>query len=275
MADEIRALSAELARDPASLSFLTLGELLRRRGQLSAAEKIAVTGLERHPHLADAHDLLARVLVDVGESDRARDEWSMALRIEPRHLGALRGLAFLAYRDGDLDEALERLETALAVDPTDERVVQALRTVRNAAEAGGVGPAAREARAGAARVDRTTGAFHGFEGAEHGILLVDQRGRVLAGGLRTDGRDVAEEVAAYLAGASQEAERTARLLDLGDWAWIVAEGPEGNLHVSQPDRQTLLLVRRDRSVPSGRLAIVASRAAGAARHWLAEEADRA
>ena len=275
MADDIRALSAELARNPASLVFLTIAETLRRRGQLSAAERIAVTGLERHPHLADAHDVFARILVDLGHAERAQDEWSMALRLEPRHVGALKGLGFLAYRDGDLDEALERLETALSVDPTDERVVQALRTVRNAAEAGGVGPAERDLRTGTPRVDRATGAFSGFEGAEHGILLVDIRGRVLAGGLRAGRNDVAEEVATYLAGASQEAERTARLLGLGAWAWIVAEGPEGNLHVSVPADETLLLVKRDRSVPSGRLAIVAARAAGAARAWLADEADRA
>lgn len=275
MADDIRAMSGELARDPQSLVFLTLADTLRRRGQLEAAEKVAVIGLERHAHLADAHDVYARVLVDRGDRDRARDEWGIALRLEPKHRGALKGLAFLAYGDGDLDEALERLETALAADPTDEHVVQALRTVRNAAEAGGVGPGRREAEAPAPRVDRATGTFHGFEGAEHGILLVDARGRVLAGGLRVEGRDVADEVAAYLAGASQEAERTARLLELGTWSWIVAEGGAGNLHVSQPAEDTLLLVRRDRSVPSGRLAIVADRAAAAARAWLADEADRA
>ena len=274
MADDIRALSAELARNPASMVFLTIAETLRRRGQLSAAERIAVTGLERHPHVADAHDLYARILIDLGDTERARDEWSMALRLEPRHVGALKGLGFLAYREGDLDDALDRLETALSVDPADQRVVQALRTVRNAAEAGGVGPAEREVRAEAPRVDRATGAFRGFEGAEHGILLVDARGRVLAGGLHADGKDVSEEVAAYLAGATQEAERTARLLGLGTWTWIVAEGPEGNLHVSLPSTDTLLLVKRDRSVPSGRLAIVAVRAGNAARTWLAEAADR-
>jgi predicted regulator of Ras-like GTPase activity (Roadblock/LC7/MglB family) len=111
--------------------------------------------------------------------------------------------------------------------------------------------------------------FAGLEGADNGLLLVDPQGRVLAGGLRTtDRRDVAEEVAAYLAGVSQEAERTARLLDLGEWRWIMAEGEQGHLHISAPASGALLLMARDRSVPSGRLAILAARAAEVARRWL-------
>src|SRR5207237_830962 len=59
MLDEIKTLSSQLAQDPDSLVFLRLGELLRRKGQLEAAHRVALTGLERHPHLADAHDLYA------------------------------------------------------------------------------------------------------------------------------------------------------------------------------------------------------------------------
>ena len=39
MSDDIRALTAQLAADPASLVFLPLGEALRRRGQLDSAQK--------------------------------------------------------------------------------------------------------------------------------------------------------------------------------------------------------------------------------------------
>ena len=39
--EDIRVLTSQLAADPSSLVFLPLGEALRRRGQLEAAEKIA------------------------------------------------------------------------------------------------------------------------------------------------------------------------------------------------------------------------------------------
>ena len=64
MSDEIRALTARLADEPTSLAFLELGEALRRRGQYDAAAKVARGGLSRYPGLADAHDLLARILSD-------------------------------------------------------------------------------------------------------------------------------------------------------------------------------------------------------------------
>ena len=79
--DEIRALSAQLAQDPQSLVFLRLGEALRRKGQLDAAMRVATNGLERHPHLADAHDLYARILTDKHDYEHAFDEWDMAVRI--------------------------------------------------------------------------------------------------------------------------------------------------------------------------------------------------
>src|SRR5215217_7785836 len=60
MADDVRRLSDELARDPGSRVFVPLGEALRRQGQLDLALKVTLRGLERHPHFADGHDLLAQ-----------------------------------------------------------------------------------------------------------------------------------------------------------------------------------------------------------------------
>jgi len=259
VADDIRTLSSELARDPDSLVFLELGEVLRSRGQLYLAAKVAVTGLDRHPRLADAHDLYARILADMGHPEQAQEEWSLTLGLDPRHCGAHKGLGFLAYRWGDLDKALEHLEWALAADPLDSSVVEALKMVRRSAEAA----AATASEAGLPPV------FAGLEGAEHGLLLLDTRGRVLAGGMKSaTGADVSNDVAAYVAGGAQEAERTSRILELGDWQWMVIEGSAGNLHISRPETEAALLVARDRSVPSGRLSILADRATRVAKAWI-------
>src|ERR671926_1349353 len=100
MADDVRRWSDELARAPASLAFLPLGETLRRQGQLDLAHKIATRGLERHSHNAEAHDLLARIAVDRGELQRAFDEWDMVLRLAPTHTGAKKGMGFVCYKQG-------------------------------------------------------------------------------------------------------------------------------------------------------------------------------
>ena len=294
MAEDIRTLSAELARDPASLVFVSLGEMLRARGQLDAARKVVVAGLARHPSLVEAHDLHARILSDAGDLAGAERAWHIVLEHDGRHLGARKGLGFVRYRLGDLDGALDHLEVALSIDPADAAVVQGLNTVRAAADdVTGPAPvpgafASRPAMAGVSSLalpgvtpaatpsgsGRSTGAvFAGFEASDQGMLLVDARGRVLGGGLRSrDGQDVSDTVAAHLAGVAQEAERTARILDLGAWSWAVAEMAEGTMYLTQPATGATLLLVRDRSVPAGRLAVLADKAAGVALQWLKAQA---
>ncbi len=130
MSDEIRRLSDELAREPASLVFLPLGEALRRQGQTDFALKVALRGLERHPHNADAHDLLARIAVDRGELERAFDEWDMVLRFAPRHAGAKKGMGFVLFRQGKLEDAERYLAEAMDADGEDQSTIAALAHVR-------------------------------------------------------------------------------------------------------------------------------------------------
>jgi tetratricopeptide (TPR) repeat protein len=282
MLDDIKILSTELARDPQSLVFLRLGELLRQKRQFEAAARVALHGLERHPHLADAHDLYARILADRHDYERAFDEWDMTLRIAPQHTGALKGLAFLYFKIGDLAQAEAHLQTAARIAPDDGSIAQAFALIRGGAAAPAAAPADRfeaggaqaaappplEAEDAVPRIPEER-IFAGLEGAEEGLLLLDAAGLVLGGALKTpDGADVTDRVAAYLAGVSQEAGRTARLLELGGWRGLSAEGQAGHVFVAQPTPESLLLMLRDRSVPLGRLGLLAQRAAQAARTWL-------
>lgn len=273
MADEIRTLSAQLAQDPQSLVFLRLGEALRRKGQLEQALRVAVNGLERHPHLADAHDLYARVLTDKHDYERAFDEWDMAVRIAPNHTGALKGLAFLYFKVGDIAQAEAHLEAARKVEPDDPSLEQAFAMIRGGVEpvAAPSPPSAAAAPAAASGLDEAR-VFAGLEGANEGLLLIDGAGRVLGGALKDGkGTDVTDVVAAYLAGVSQEAARSAKLLGLGAWNGLSAEGQHGNVHLGHPTPDALLLVVRERGMPLGRLAILAQRATAMARRWLERE----
>ena len=268
MADDIRALSAQLAQDPQSLVFLRLGEALRRKGQLDAALRVAMNGLERHPHLADAHDLYARILTDKREYERAFDEWDMAVRIAPNHTGALKGLAFLYFKVGDLAQAESHLEAARKVEPDDPSIDQAIAMMRAGESPPAPAPPPEPVTPPAPALDEAR-VFAGLEGANEGLLLIDGAGRVLGGALRDRaGADVTDAVAAYLAGVSQEAARTAKLLGLGAWNGLSAEGQQGNVHLGHPTPEALLLVVRERGIPLGRLAILAQRATAMARRWL-------
>jgi predicted regulator of Ras-like GTPase activity (Roadblock/LC7/MglB family) len=305
VADDIRTLSDVLARDPASLVYADLAEALRRRGDVAQALRVATQGLMRHPEHVAGLDCLGRIHADRGALAEARDAWARALAVAPSHAGALKGMAFALFREGDAPGAEALLERASAADPSDEGIRRALETVRGgatdvttaetvewpapapfrpgsageAAAAGGAAEAAAPpAPAGAAgavapaeggEVAGRPSVFHGLEGATADILLFDDRGLVVAGGLgAADGGDAAELAAAALAGVSGEAGRTAEYLGLGAWGSIVAEAEAANLVLSPVGRGALLLVRRDRSVPVGLARRVAERALAAARGWL-------
>ncbi|MBA2627737.1 MAG: tetratricopeptide repeat protein [Gemmatimonadales bacterium] len=279
MTDDIRALTARLADEPSSLAFLELGEALRRRGQLDAAYKVVRGGLSRYPGLADAHDLLGRILGDQGDLAGAFDAWADALRFDPMRSGALKGIGFLYFRAGNVEAALEHLQRAADIDPDDLSIAQALARVRAAERATPVPPQAEPAAdtiAPAPAMDTTTdGAtastslFAGPENSDQGVMLVDGNGLRLSGSLRSPtNEDVGDRVAAELAGVSKEASRTAKLLGLGAWVAIAVESPEGNLFLLPPTPQTLLLTVRDSSLPMARLGLIAERAARDARAWL-------
>jgi tetratricopeptide (TPR) repeat protein len=283
--DDIRALTARMAEEPGSLAFLELSEALRRRGQLEAAFKVARGGLSRYPGLADAHDLMARVLSDQGDLAGAFDAWSSALQLDPMRTSALKGIAFLYFRAGDTPAALDHLQRAMEVDPDDPTIRQAFgrigagRSEPSSAQDGAAGAATREPARRAkgpsaptpapASAGRTPGLFDGVDGGERGLLLIDGNGLRLGGELGSpDGEEAGDRVAAQLAGVSREAARATRLLGLGSWHAIAIECPDGHLVLAQPTADTVLLASRDPSMPMGRVGLLAERAARAARMWL-------
>jgi predicted regulator of Ras-like GTPase activity (Roadblock/LC7/MglB family) len=304
VSDDIRTLTARVADEPTSLAFLELAEALRRRGQLEAAAKVARGGLSRYPGLADAHDLLARILSDQGDLAGAFDAWADALRVDPMRTGALKGIAFLYFRAGDAPAAIEHLQRAAEVDPDDISIAQALARVRRESRAAlnapapeptleeppapdpmpAVAPPAREdapapvvatvaepARAPAPSLptsDETGSPFAAIDGGRS-VVLVDANGLLLAGSLTTpDGVESGDRVAAELAGVSREASRAGRLLGLGQWHSITLECPDAHFVLVQPTAETVLLAAREPSLPIARVGLLAERAAREAKSWL-------
>jgi tetratricopeptide (TPR) repeat protein len=269
MTDDISGMTNQLAQDPASLIFLPLADALRRRGQLEPALAVATRGVHRYPEIADGYDLLARIHADRGDGDAAFDAWTTVLRLSPDHLGAHKGLAFLAFRAGDLGRSAKHLSRALELSPGDPTLAAPLERIRTMMAARP--PAAEVAapppprRAGPVPIPPTATAD------TTPTLLLDGHGRVLRGRLeRGDGLDASDAAAAALAGLSREAERAADLLGLGHWRAIAIEAGPYNYEIRSPTAETVLLVVRGREVPAGRLARIADRAVEQARRWLEE-----
>jgi predicted regulator of Ras-like GTPase activity (Roadblock/LC7/MglB family) len=202
----------------------------------------------------------------------AFDAWVEALRFDPMRIGALKGIAFLYFRAGDVPAAIEHLQRAAEIDPDDASIVQAITRVRQ-----GSPPEAKvqvtSENVGHQNGDVPQSRQQSADNGVRGSMLVDGTGLRLNGTVRSPGNeDVGDRVAAELAGVSKEAARTSRLLGLGTWQCIAVEMPGWNLFLVPPTPETLLLTIQESSLTMARLALISERAAREAREWLEQHA---
>jgi len=261
--DEIRLWSEELARDPASLVFLQLGESLRQQGQTNVALKIAMRGLERHPLNADAHDLMARIAVDRREFDRAVAEWETVLRLAPDHVGAMKGLGYVSFQQGRMEDA-ERYLSDAAAGGAGDAVSAALDTIRRSS-----GEMVATAVDPSIPTDPQWLFADLLVEEQQTALLLDTNGYVL-GGLYLDanGNDLGQEIGAQLSGISDEVIRAMRHLDIGDWRSIVFETEAAVVAMSPAPHESLLVVAAPRATPLGLMRRLLDRCALRANRWL-------
>jgi tetratricopeptide (TPR) repeat protein len=139
----IQELRRRVQQDRTSLAFAPLAEELRRAGRADEAVRICRAGLEFHPEYVSARATLGRALLALGEREDAFVELTTVLGAAPEHLGALRGVAEIHEQRGEIDAALERYRTALAIarqDPELEQIIARLE--RTVAAASRVAPRA-------------------------------------------------------------------------------------------------------------------------------------
>jgi tetratricopeptide (TPR) repeat protein/predicted regulator of Ras-like GTPase activity (Roadblock/LC7/MglB family) len=136
---DLKRWSDDVARDPRSLAFLPLARAYRRRGLGEEAMKLCLRGLEAYPSHVEAHGLLALLYLDQGDHQKAADEWSIVLRMDPDNFDALRGLGFCFLEQDQLSRArqmLQRAATLRSSDPTVQEALRLLGTRQELAERG-------------------------------------------------------------------------------------------------------------------------------------------
>jgi predicted regulator of Ras-like GTPase activity (Roadblock/LC7/MglB family) len=273
-ADDIRSMSEALAADPQSLVFLPLAEALLARAEYSHASRVAQRGAARHPSRVDAHDLVARIALALGDDDRAMTAWETVLAIAPGFGTAHRGLGFIHYRRGELSRALAHLEAARDEDPADEGVRDAIAAVHEAMGAEAVDmPDGEDAAVPAAAFAGATPATlfdEALGDTAQVALLLESDGVVAAGRYETaDGTDLGAIIGAHLSGVSDEALRAMRHFGLGAWTRIVIES-EAAVVAMAPAGPTVVLLAAPRDVPLGFVRRTLDRCLQLARGWLGE-----
>jgi tetratricopeptide (TPR) repeat protein len=139
----IEELRRRVQKDPASIAFAQLAEEYRRAGNFDDAVDVCRAGLERHPSYLSARVTLGRALIELERFDEAEAELNVVLQSAPENLAAIRGLAEIHQRRGDLGEALKQYQSALGIakhDPDIEESVHELSRQLGASTDPGVSP---------------------------------------------------------------------------------------------------------------------------------------
>ncbi len=108
------------------MAFAQLGEEYRRGGNFHEAIATCRAGLAIHPGYLSARLTLGRALFETDDLDGAEAELARVLQRAPQNLAALRGLADINYRRGNLTDALGFYRSVLALarhDPDLEQTV--------------------------------------------------------------------------------------------------------------------------------------------------------
>lgn len=125
----LEELRRRVEKDPVSIAFAQLAEEYRRAGLFEQSVEACRAGLTTHPGYLSARVTLGRALIELNQLDDARHELQLVLKSAPENLAAIRGMAEIHHRRGELAEALSQYRSALALarnDPDLERTVEEL-----------------------------------------------------------------------------------------------------------------------------------------------------
>jgi tetratricopeptide (TPR) repeat protein len=122
----IEELRRRVQKDPASIAFAQLAEEFRRSGNYEEAIAICRVGLQTHPSYLSARVTLGRALLELNDFENAETELRYVLHHAAENLAAIRAMAEIHHRRGELIEALALYKSALELarhDPDLEQTV--------------------------------------------------------------------------------------------------------------------------------------------------------
>jgi tetratricopeptide (TPR) repeat protein len=114
---EIEKLERRYAENPDGRYFAPLSDAYRKAGQVDRALELVRAGLEKHADYLSAHIVLGRCLLDKKDDEGAGQAFRRVLTLDSENIIALKSLAEIEERKGDLVQARQWLQQLLHIDP--------------------------------------------------------------------------------------------------------------------------------------------------------------
>src|SRR5262245_56343792 len=116
---ELAKLESAFNSDPGSDAYRPLAEAYLAAGRFMEAMVVCKKGVKAHPNRPDPRLLLARVYAEQGKDKKALDELQGALGVAPSDRTVLRALADVQMRSGDATSGKATLQKVWDLDPKD------------------------------------------------------------------------------------------------------------------------------------------------------------
>jgi Tfp pilus assembly protein PilF len=116
---ELAKLESAFNSDPGSDAYRPLAEAYLAAGRFMEAMVVCKKGVKAHPNRPDPRLLLARVYAEQGKDKKALDELQGALGVAPTDRSVLRALADVQMRSGDAASGKATLQKVWDLDPKD------------------------------------------------------------------------------------------------------------------------------------------------------------
>ena len=130
----IEELRRRVQQDPASIAFAQLAEEYRRAGSYEDSIETCRAGLAIHPGYLSARVTLGRALIELSNLDEAHRELEYVLQHAPENLAAIRGMAEIHHRRGNLNDALAFYRSALLLAKHDPDLEQTVNEIARSIE---------------------------------------------------------------------------------------------------------------------------------------------
>ncbi|MCA1584633.1 MAG: tetratricopeptide repeat protein, partial [Acidobacteria bacterium] len=128
----ITELRRRVQSDPSAVAFAQLAEECRRAGDNDEAVRLCRAGLQHHPGYLSARVTLGRAMMATGQLEDAELEFDLVLLTAPDNLAAIRGMAEISQRRGNLELALGHYETAFRLARHDSDLEQTIAKITRA-----------------------------------------------------------------------------------------------------------------------------------------------